>query len=145
MAKLVPSDIAPEDFKVFSTAQITEELPYETDDPVVIDNALIHPWVDVDYGDVAVEAPPSTSTTLPPEEDVLSRINSKADKAPADGVPTHEIDPVAIDAGLDQHESVSVGTVAVTTAAAEESEPVAVADSGSNAKTAKTTTKKGSN
>lgn len=138
MAKIVRSDIAPEDAKILTTAQDSYEVPFETDDPVVIDNVRIHPWFDVEQDKEPVEAPPSTSATLPAELDGLSRINSKADKDP-EGVPTHEIAPVALDAGLDQSKKETVGTVAVTTAAADAADPIEVADAGSNAKPTKTT------
>lgn len=141
MAKIVRSDTAPEDAKILTTAQDSYEVPFETDDFVVIDNALVHPWFDVDFGEQSAEAPPSTSTTLPPELDALSRVNSKADKEGPGVVPTHEIAPVALDAELDQNKAEKVGNISVTTAAADESDPIEVPDSGSNA-AAKT--KKGS-
>jgi hypothetical protein len=138
MAKIVRSDSAPEDAKILTTAQDSYEVPFETDDPVVIDNVRVHPWFDVEADLEPVVAPPSTATTLPAEEDAFSRINSKADKVGIDGPPTHKIAPVALDAELDQKEPKTVGTVAVTTAAADEADPVVVADSGSNAKPAST-------
>lgn len=143
MAKIVLSDTAPEDAKILSTAQITVEVPYETDDPDVISNALLHPWFDVDYGEAVVEAPPSTATNLPPELDALSRFNTQVDKEGPDAAPTHEIDPAALDAALNQKEPKKVGTVSVTAAAADESEPIKVSDTGSNAKPAKAPIKKG--
>lgn len=133
MAKIVQSDLAPEDAKTLTTAQGSYEVPFETDNPDVLDNVRVHPWFEVEADQEPAEAPPSTATYLPAELDPFSRLNTQVDKDVDTSVPTHEIAPVALDAALDQGEAKDVDGIAVTTAAAEEAEPVAVADLGSNA------------
>jgi hypothetical protein len=99
MATIVPNDSAPADFHHLSLANAELDFssgPVESDDPVTISNAEAHPWVFVEY--------PEAEDT--PEAEVAD-----------------PIEPLAVDAGLNQNEAVTVDAgdgvdFAVTLAAA---------------------------
>lgn len=103
MPKITPSDLAPDTEVFYGLGQsdgfsLAPGEEYATDAPDVVANALAHPWLEV-------EADP-----LPVQPD-----------APVEVV---EVKPVAIDAGLDQGESVVEDGVAQTLPAADEAEVV---------------------
>lgn len=125
MAQIVLSDIAPSDAKHFSLANENFDVPYETDDSVVIGNALAHPWLDVNFPKVEVVEGDDLSTSVAPADDPLSGSHSLAndpDAVRAALVEANASDPVAIDAGLDQNKPVEVDGVAVTLAADEDTD-----------------------
>jgi len=126
MAKIAFNDKAPEGASIVSFGQGEYEFPLESDDPVVLANASAHPWLTVEVEGHDVN-PPLPQSHIAPEDDALSAVNSIANdpEAVAAEAERREVDeahPVAIESGLDQNESVFVKDIAVTTAAAAESE-----------------------
>lgn len=130
MAKIVPSSLAPSEPLRFTLAATSFELggsktsAYETDDPDVLIEARIHPWLDVQVDKVeAVEG--LFVQQLDPAKDPLSSAHENArlatDPEAARKFQAEQllIDPVAIEAGLDQDEKVEAGAIAQTFAAAE--------------------------
>jgi hypothetical protein len=91
MAKIVHSDDAPTEAVHYSLAGVEFDLggksdaaAYETDDAEVISNAAVHPWLAVEFDPVDVAA----ETAATDDDANLNR--------------------TALDAGLDQNESVSI-------------------------------------
>lgn len=131
MAKIVPSSVAPsQPFRLvlaatsFDLDGSKKTSSYETDDPTVLANARAHPWVDVQYpkADIVVG---SYVPTTDPKDDPLSAQHEDARKAldpeAARAALTEQlaVNPVAIDAGLDQDKVVKSGPVAETLEAAD--------------------------
>lgn len=149
MAKIVLSDTAPNEAKSFSLANANFDVPYDTTDPVVIANALAHPWLDVEFPKPFEVEGQFREPSVRPEDDALSSFNSVANDPAA--VKAHfeslaeEVDttPLAVDAGLDQDKPVTVGEgeneVAVTLAADDD------ADSAPTKRSSRSTTTKKDN
>lgn len=131
MAKIVPSPLAPsEPFRV-TTASGSVELDgskktsaYETDDIALMGEARVHPWLEVQTpkADVVTAAP---AVRLDPTKDPLSaqypdaKLAFDAEAARQAQPESVEVDPIAVDAGLDQDKEVKTGEVAETLAAAD--------------------------
>jgi hypothetical protein len=124
MAKIELSDVAPKDAKSFSLANTNFEVPYETNDPVVLSNADAHPWLVVTREEVLIEGS-FRDTQVKPEDDPLSLQNSVANdpdavRAALEGDEA-DVTPLAVQSGLDQDEPETAGEgdseVAVTLAA----------------------------
>jgi len=107
MAKISPSELHPAETIVHTLAneqfKLTAKGTYETDDPIVISNAEVHPWLNVEYD--AVE----------PDE-----VDADTDVKPVG---------TAIDAGENQNEVLYADKVPVTLAADKEA-PDYVDDEG---------------
>lgn len=124
MAKIVLATEAPDDLNSVSLANaVLDEFPYETDDPTVLANAVSHPFLAVEFDAAGAEAR-YRETGVNPETDPLSasnpdsRIPFDADAvAEIEDAKVEDLEPVAIDAGLDQDKAKSSGGVAVTLAA----------------------------
>lgn len=127
MAKIVLSDEAPQGEAVTFSLGNAEpfQAPHETDDQVLIASAAVHPWLEVERDaeeEFAVEAP---EQHIKPADDALSAQNSVAfdpDEVAKAREEAAEVNPVAIDAGLDQSEPVETGGVAETLAADDDEE-----------------------
>jgi hypothetical protein len=124
MATIKTSDLAPKEKIKFSlvndTFDLTPSGTYETNDPAVLANALMHPWLVVDYGKQAAEDPGDLHDSVPYDKDVLSAATSEAFDPKAierDRRTKEDLPLLAVDAGLDQNEPETVGEVAVTLAA----------------------------
>jgi hypothetical protein len=125
MAKIILSDEAPSDAKSFSLANANFDVPYETNDTVIVANALAHPWLTVERDESAAEST-FREPSVRPEDDALSATNSIANDPEAVARFNAEQEaaagtPLAVDAGLDQNKAETVGEgdtkVAVTLAA----------------------------
>jgi hypothetical protein len=59
MAKITHSELAPAEKVVYTLAneqfELTAKGTYESDDPIVLSNAEAHPWLSVEYPEVAPE------------------------------------------------------------------------------------------
>lgn len=57
MAKITHSELAPAEKVVYTLAneqfELTAKGSYESDDPIVLSNAEVHPWLSVEYPEVA--------------------------------------------------------------------------------------------
>lgn len=128
MANIVLSDVAPKDASHFSLANANFDVPFETDDPIVLANAEAHPWLKVERPEVEMLSGGFREVSVKPEDDALSAQNSVANdpdavraeqerRAAEEGTGT----PLAVEAGLDQDKPQTVGEgdneVAVTLAA----------------------------
>ena len=128
VAKIVHSEDAPQEAVHYSFAAGEFDLggrkkSHETDDPSLISEANAHPYLDVQVEQVEGQAG-DFREQLDPKDDALSAQNSIAndpDAVKAAQVEVVEVQPVAIDAGLDQTEPVVEGGVAETLAADETS------------------------
>jgi hypothetical protein len=134
MANVVLSDLAPNEKVRFLLANAEFELggnakkSFSTDDPEVIANATVHPWLKVEAppGDVVVRYRPGT---VDPKQDPLSSEGPNArlpfDEAAVkklEDAKLEQLNPVAIEAGADQDKSVSEGGIAETLSAAEKAD-----------------------
>jgi hypothetical protein len=133
MARIEASDLAPEGTFKVSFAQGEYEVPFESDDPTVVANALSHPWLTVEAEAREVEQDNPFYEPYLPENEALSSFNSVANdpeevQAALDEREVMLTSRVAIDAGLDQGEPEFVGPegreIATTLAGAEEAEVV---------------------
>jgi hypothetical protein len=128
MAKIVPSDTAPDEAVRYSFGNAEFELggkkgsSFETTDPVLIRDASLHPWLTVEVE--AAEAPKGvySSGSVPAAEDPFTREGNQVayndPKVAAEAVESVEdVTPVAIEAGQDQKKPVVRGGVAETLAA----------------------------
>ena len=125
MATIVPSKQHPDEEVLHQLAQDSFKLSaggsYETDDRAVITNAVAHPWLEVEYPDLEVEAH-YRPDSIEPSKDALGAEKSIAfdpDKIAAaleDQAEAVE-SPVAIESGLDQDRKVEKGGIAFTLAA----------------------------
>lgn len=117
MVTITHSDAAPTEPVNYSFSGINFEIKgkdgkYETDDPFVISNALVHPWLHVEFPKPELVKGAYVQQLLP-KDDAMSAINDKSND-PAEVRKTEEAkasemqQPVAIDAGLDQTEAVTV-------------------------------------
>jgi hypothetical protein len=138
MAKVSLSDKAPTSepisfdfggdaqFTLSASGRKNSEKFYETNDRAVLDNVRAHPWLRVDAE--AVEPfVAAFHEQLAPKDDHLSALGATVDfndpevaRAAEEAKLGVAVEPVAIDAGLDQNEVVKDGPVAKTLAAAEE-------------------------
>lgn len=134
MAKIVHSSLAPSEAVTYSLGNTSFEIDgskktaaYETDDPTVLSDARVHPWLDVVVEKVdQVEG--LLANRLDPTKDPLSaqhenaRLSTSADAAREfQEKQVEELgSPVAIQAGLDQKKVVKAGPVSETLAAADE-------------------------
>jgi hypothetical protein len=131
MAQLVPSPLAPsQPFRLtlgstsFSLDGSKKTSSFETDDPTVIASARKHSWVDVKTKDVEVVAgtyklrtDPATDPLSAQHPDAKLALDPEAAKAAL--TEALAVNPVAVDASLDQDKVVTSGPVAETLAAAE--------------------------
>jgi hypothetical protein len=132
MAKIVHSDAAPAEAVHYSFAGVEFDLggsnkAFETDDPSVISNARVNPWLSVEV-DPASVVQGTYVQQIDPKNDPLSAVGSinandpeevrKAEAAKSDSGKTQD---VAIDAGKTQTKPVVTGDVAETLAADESS------------------------
>lgn len=130
MAKIVSSDLAPSGKVQYSLGGESFELSgksdsYETSNPELLRNVLTHPWLSVQYDRVEVVAPVFRNVSVEPKDDPLSAqseaarlVNDpKAIEAAEKAKLEPPVQPVAIEAGLDQTEKVVEGGVARTLAA----------------------------
>lgn len=139
MAKIVLNDTAPSGEVVGFSFGNEERFDLggsakkalETDNPVLIANALVHPWLDVIVPDGEASAPVFHDRQVRPEDDKFSSQHPDANKvndpkevkkalAARDDLDP-SVKPVAIDAGRDQDKAES-GPVAETLAADPEHE-----------------------
>lgn len=127
MARILHSDDAPSEAVHYSFAGVEFDLggsnkgSFETDDPIALLNAESHPWLKVEREE-AVLLQGKYRDQLDPRKDPLSIFNSVANDPEAVRKAAEErdeavIDQLAIDAGLDQKEPVSIGPVDETLAA----------------------------
>ena len=125
MATIVPSKLHPDEEVLHQLAQDSFKLgasgSYETEDRAVISNAVAHPWLEVEYPDLEVEAH-YRPDTIEPSKDALGAQKSIAfdpDKIAAALEEARETveSPVAIESGLDQDREVEKGGIAFTLAA----------------------------
>lgn len=126
MAKIVHSEAAPAEAVRYSLAGAEFELggsgkqSYETLDPVVLGNAVAHPWLDVKR-DPAEMVRGGYVDHLKPEDDALSAVNSAVafdPEAVKAALPEgSEVERVAVESGKDQTKPVETGGVAETLAA----------------------------
>jgi hypothetical protein len=126
MANVVPSELAPDEAQTYSLGNVTFELAtgdsYETDDREVIANAVVHPWLNVEYAEGEEPVSRFRPGTVAPEDDALGTAQSiafdpEAVEAAAAEAEAAVANPVAIEAGLDQGEPVEKGGIAFTHAA----------------------------
>ncbi len=125
MATIVPSKLHPDEEVVHQLAQDSFKLDaggsYETDDRAVISNAVVHPWLDVEYADTEIEAH-YRPDSVEPSKDVLGAAQSVAFDADAIAAVLEEYaeveeNRVAIESGLDQDKRVEKSGIAFTLAA----------------------------
>lgn len=129
MPMISHSELAPDEAVTYSLGMVEFRLDgrtksYETDNQDALANANAHPWLTVTYPEIkSVEG--TFTDQLSPEDDVLSSHNSIANdpaeiaKALAARTPKSD-SHVAIQSGLDQGVSVTVGDTDLTIAAAAE-------------------------
>lgn len=131
MAKIVPSPSAPSQaFRLVLGATAFEldgskkTSSYETDDLTVIANARAHPWADVVMakadlvvGDYKPTLDPKLDPLSAQHESALRALDPEAARATLSA--ELAVNPVAIDAALDQDKVVTSGPVAETVQAAE--------------------------
>lgn len=129
MAKITLSDVAPAEAVHFTFAEDEFDLggsgkkPYETDHAGTLSEAITHPWLNVEFPAVTVDAPEPISGFPDAADDPMSAEGSidfndptvvaEAEAAKSDDDPA----PVALDAGKVQTEPVTTGAVAETLAA----------------------------
>lgn len=124
-ATLTLSELAPEGAGHFSLANEEINLgdgAVETDSYTIIDNALAHPWINVEFPKVDVDTASLDQADAPYPGDL--RVNSLANDpeavAAAEAEKREQVDhPLAVDAGLDQNEPVVTSGVAETLAVEE--------------------------
>jgi hypothetical protein len=131
MATIKPNDNAPQEQVHYVLAagepfDLAAGGSYDSDDRAVLSAAADHPWLTVEYPQVAAEdvfEPPPRG--IPYREDPFSEYNdfsndpAKADEAERAKYAGVAANPLAVDAGLDQGEPVTVGDhLDVTLAAA---------------------------
>lgn len=128
MAKIVLSDTAPSDAKSFSLANSNFEVPHETDESLVLSNAAVHPWLNVEYEKVEAISGVFIDRSVAAKDDAMSAENSVANDPEAVRKFAEEQAvafgrPLAVEAGLDQDKAKTVGKgddkVAITLAADE--------------------------
>ncbi len=106
MAKITHSELAPAEKVVYTLAneqfELTAKGTYESDDPVVLANAETHPWLAVEYPEVAPEDAPDEAV---------------------------QIIGLAVEAGQDQKETLFEGRTPVTLSA-DDAAPEAVDEEG---------------
>ena len=125
MATIVPSKQHPDEEVLHQLAQDSFKLDsggsYETDDRAVISNAIAHPWLEVEYPDLEVEAH-YRPDSIEPSKDALGADKSIAFDPDKIAEALEEAEeavesPVAIESGLDQDREVEKGGIAFTLAA----------------------------
>lgn len=133
MAKILHSDVAPAGSVHYTFAALPEGFDlsgktasHETTDSALIAEALIHPWLRVEYPKEQLVAP-DEKPPLDPKDDPLSAVNDNSNdpaavKASEDAKRAavgadEDTHGTALDAGLDQKEVVVTGDVAETVAA----------------------------
>ena len=135
MAKIVLSELAPSEAIHFSLANAEFDLggksdakAFETDDRVVIDNAVAHPWLDVEFPAVEEVAFEALDTRIPAADDSQGMYGPHANdafdpeliKAAEEAKIQDTPQPLAIDSGLDQDKEVKTESGAAETLAADE-------------------------
>jgi hypothetical protein len=103
------------------TFELSGTKTYETSDPDVLSNALDHPWLEVDYGQVKM-VQGAFVDQIDPKDDPMSMENDNSNDfdaaTAAEAAKTAEMEgKTAIDAGLEQKVPEKVADVAVTLAA----------------------------
>jgi len=128
MATITTNDYAPDEKAKYILPLETFDLgpgdSFETTNRNTISNAEAHPWLAVEYPEYdELSEGGRESKSVAPEDDVLSAENSLAfdpDQVRKDNAESQVTAPTAIEAGLDQGESVEVKDIAVTLTAADE-------------------------
>lgn len=127
MATITTNEHAPDVEAVYSLPGAEFTLKpggsYDTDDRAVVVEAEVHPWLAVEYDAVEAAQTAFRPDSVPADEDVLGTARSEAFDPEAiardreavlgDGTDDHGL---AVDAGLDQGDSVVQGDLAVTLA-----------------------------
>lgn len=127
MAKITLSADAPAEAVHFTFAgdefDLSGKKKYETTDDAVIGNALVHPWLSVEFPEVEI-VQGAFHDQLAPEDDALTakgrKVNPNDPEAARAAEAAKTVDdsvPVALDAGLTQTEVVTAGDTALTLAA----------------------------
>lgn len=143
MATIVPSELAPDEAVHYSLGGVEFDLggknstPYTTDERDLLANAESHPWLSVQYDAEDSVEPAFREPSVLPQDDILSaqgpHANDAFDPALIEAAEAAKwngaVEPVAIDAGLDQSEPVVVDGVAETLAAANTTTTDETADS----------------
>jgi hypothetical protein len=127
MATIVPSPLHPSEEVAYSLAggdfKLAAGGSYETEDPVLISSAYVHPWLEVKAEPLPDFRLPELGHRLDPKDDVLSAAHgSQAFDPEAIAATEREkmaawLAPTAIEAGLDQDKVVVEAGVAQTLAA----------------------------
>lgn len=130
MAQIVPSDQAPQEKVHYGLANFNFDLDaggtFETEDPQLIAAAQSHPWLDVKLPEPKELSEVPVYRHVKPEDDPLTavgaaRLNNDEGLTDSGG---QQINPVAINAALDQDKKVeNDGGIAETLAAAEANAP----------------------
>lgn len=143
MATIRPNDNAPAEAVKYIFPTVTFDLAadgsYETTDRDALAQAEAHPWLSVEYEAVEEAAYTRLSRSVPPSEDPFSASYTGPDanaafdpervRAAEEAKAADAVQPIAVQAGLDQSEDVVEGGVAETLSvdrAAEEVAPVPV-------------------
>lgn len=128
MAKIVFSKDAPDDATEVGLGGVVIEPPYETDDPVILTNANVNPFLDVEVDTEKVK-PTYRDPNVDPKRDPLSAQHPRAAEALTGAAAEEtEVFPTAIDAGLDQDKNKTAGDTALTTTAAAKQKDAAKGD-----------------
>jgi hypothetical protein len=130
MATIRPNDNAPDEVVHYTLPTAEFDLDaggsYESDERTVLSAAEDHPWLTVEYPEVDVELYAAPSKSVPYREDPFSEFNDHSNdpaaiEASERAKNTVDAQPLAVEAGLDQHEVVtSDERVDLTLAAADE-------------------------
>lgn len=131
MATIRPNENAPEQEVHYSLPTVDFDLSgdgsYETNDRQVITDALVHPWLAVEFDEVDTVVYQRPEKSVPYKDDVLSAFNSKAND-PEEVRKTEEAkysetaQPLAVEAGLDQGTAEVIDNRVAVTLAAEDSD-----------------------
>ena len=124
MATIVLSEEAPQDEPItFSLAGAEPfEAPFESDNPTLLANAEAHPWLQVEHDEADLVEASAFEPSVDPTQDPLSA-QYEGEVTKDSPAVEDQGTPLAVEAGLDQNESVTVGEgreVAVTLAADED-------------------------
>lgn len=116
MATIVLSDLAPSDAKHFSLGQFEIDVPTETDDLRLLAEANVHPWLHVELDEPEETDVVDTVPHVRPEDDPFSA-QFEGELSDAEVDEPDPVEPLAVNAGLDQSEAIDVGFTGVTLAA----------------------------
>jgi hypothetical protein len=131
MATIRPNENAPAEEVHYTLPSAEFDLgpggSYESDDRAVAAAAEDHPWLEVEYPQVNAEVYTRPAKSIPYREDPFSEYNDFSnDPARVEETEREKysatVAPLAVEAGLDQSEPVSVGNTDLTLAAADETD-----------------------